>query len=316
MNKTHGMMRRRTLAITRLACMVPAMPQSKPFWLILAPSIFLVLWSGGFAVAKLGVSHVEPITFLALRYVCVLALLAPLWLVLRPPLPRRPADWAHLALVATFIQVLYFGLCYLSFRQGTSAGVVAIIVCLQPILAGLIAPRFVGEQVGGLRWLGLVLGLAGAATVIAARSTLDGGNMLGLTFAFLGLLGMTAGTLWEKRFGVSHHPVTSNLVQYAVAAAITLPWAWATETMAVTWTMPLIAAMAYLVIGNSIISMSLLLAMIRAGEVSRVSSLFYLVPPLSALIAWPVLGESMPPLAWAGFALAAFGVAMASRKRA
>jgi drug/metabolite transporter (DMT)-like permease len=275
------MMRRRTLAITRLACMVPAMPQSKPFWLILAPSIFLVLWSGGFAVAKLGVSHVEPITFLALRYVCVLALLAPLWLVLRPPLPRRPADWAHLALVATFIQVLYFGLCYLSFR-----------------------------------WLGLVLGLAGAATVIAARSTLDGGNMLGLTFAFLGLLGMTAGTLWEKRFGVSHHPVTSNLVQYAVAAAITLPWAWATETMAVTWTMPLIAAMAYLVIGNSIISMSLLLAMIRAGEVSRVSSLFYLVPPLSALIAWPVLGESMPPLAWAGFALAAFGVAMASRKRA
>ena len=127
------------------------------------------------------------------------------------------------------------------------------------------------------------------------------------------LLAITAGTLWEKRFGKSHHPVTSNAVQYLAGLAGTLPFALAFETFSFEWNIPFAAALAYLVVGNSIIAMSLLLAMIRAGEVSRVSSLFYLVPPISALMAWPLLGEAMPPLGWAGFALAAAGVLLASR---
>ena len=128
------------------------------------------------------------------------------------------------------------------------------------------------------------------------------------------LFGITAGTLYEKRFGVSHHPVTSNMIQYAVGAAFTLPIAWLTEDIHMVWNGEFIAVLAYLVIGNSLLAMSLLLAMIRAGEVSRVSALFYLVPAFSALFAWPLLGEAMPPLAWAGMALAGAGVAMVSRK--
>jgi drug/metabolite transporter (DMT)-like permease len=127
------------------------------------------------------------------------------------------------------------------------------------------------------------------------------------------LLAITAGTLWEKRFGRNHHPVTSNLIQYAAGLAGTLPLALAFESFSFEWNLPFAGALAYLVIGNSIIAMSLLLAMIRAGEVSRVSSLFYLVPPIAALMAWPLLGEEMPPLGWAGFALAAAGVALARR---
>jgi drug/metabolite transporter (DMT)-like permease len=291
------------------------MSPKKPLWLILAPVIFLLLWSGGFSVAKLGLKHVEPLSFLSLRYASVLVILLPLFVLMRPPLPKRRAEWGHLLVVGVLIQSVYFGLSYIAFDLGVSAGGVAIIVCLQPILVGLIAPHFAGERVGLLRWAGLALGLAGAATVIAARSSIAAESIPGIIAAILALLGITAGVLWEKRFGLNHHPVVSNTVQYAGGLAGTLPFALALEHFDFDWgNAEFLAAWAYLVIGNSIIAMTLLLAMIRAGEVSRVSSLFYLVPPISALIAWPVLGESMPPLGWAGFALAALGVAIASRK--
>ncbi len=288
------------------------MPQ-RPLWLVAAPVIFLLLWSAGFGIAKLGLQHAEPFTLLALRYVCVLLVLIPIALVLRPPVPS-PRGIADVAIVGFLIQVVYFGLCYAAFKMGVSAGTVAIIVCLQPILVALSAPSLVGERISRKGWIGLALGLAGAAIVIMSRSSMGAERNLGIGLAFLALIGITVGTLYEKKFGVSHHPVMSNLIQYAVAAAITLPAAWATEGMAVAWNWEFAAILAYLVLGNSLLAMSLLLAMIRVGEVSRVSALFYLVPALSALFAWPLLGEPVPPLAWAGMALAGLGVALVSAK--
>lgn len=289
------------------------MTLNKPLWLLAAPVIFLLLWSGGFSVAKLGISHAEPLSFLSLRYACVCALLAPLVITLRPPLPQKKMDWVHLAIVGVLIQTFYFGLSYLSFKAGVSAGGVAIIVCLQPILVGLIAPRFTREKVSLLRWAGLALGMAGAATVIMSRSSVELEHPLGVAAAVGALFAITAGTLWEKRFGKSYHPVVSNSVQYLAGLAGVLPAAMMFETFQFTWSLPFLGALAYLVIGNSLVAMSLLLAMIRAGEVSRVSSLFYLVPPISALMAWPLLGEAMPPLGWLGFGLAALGVMLARR---
>ncbi len=288
----------------------------KPLWLVAAPIVFLLLWSAGFGVAKLGLRYAEPFTFLTLRYGIVIALLLPMYFAWRPPLPASAREWGHLAMVGFLIQAVYFGMCYVAFKAGVSAGGVAIIVCLQPILVGLVAPRLVGERVNALRWTGLALGLAGAATVIVSRSTIEAENPLGVAAAFLALLGMTGGTLWEKQFGAGGHPLVANLLQYAVGAACTLPLAWLTETMAVSLNFEFAASLAYLAIANSIISMTLLLAMIRVGEVSRVSSLFYLVPPFSALIAWPLLGEALPAAAWLGMAMAAMGVALASRTAA
>ncbi|AZL59695.1 DMT family transporter [Tabrizicola piscis] len=284
---------------------------SRPM-ILAAPFLFLVLWSAGFAVAKLGLEHAGPFTLLALRYAIAVLVLLPLLAVLRPPIPKGRAA-LDIAVTGFLIQVLYFGLCYIAFRSGVSAGGVAIIVCLQPILVSLIAPRLVGESISRLRWLGLGLGLAGALTVILARSGIAAEPPLGILAAVGGLIGMTAGTLYEKRFGVSQHPVPTNLIQYAVGAAFALPLAIATEGLAADWTPELFGVLAYLIIGNSLISITLLLAMIRAGEVARVSALFYLVPPLAALFAWPLLGEAMPPLAWAGMALAAAGVTLARR---
>jgi drug/metabolite transporter (DMT)-like permease len=220
------------------------------------------------------------------------------------------------AVVGFLIQVVYFGLCYVAFKSGTSAGAVAIVVCLQPILVALIAPRFVGERISARGWAGLALGLGGAALVILSRQSVATEGMFGIICAAFALLGITSGTLWEKRFGVTHHPITSNLIQYAVGAAFCVPMAWASESFVIVWNLEFAAVLFYLVVANSLLAMSLLLAMIRAGEVSRVSALFYLVPPLSALFAWPLLGEVMPPLGWAGMALAAVGVALVSRQKA
>ena len=290
------------------------MPEGTPRWLRAAPAVFVVMWSAGFSFGALGLAHAEPLTLLALRYGLVLAVLIPVALVLRPPLPATAAAWGHLAVVGFLLQAVYFGLLYSALALGASAGSTALITSLQPILVALLAPRLVGEgRVDARRWVGLALGLIGAVVVIVARSAVEVTNVGGLVLAGLALGGITVGTLYEKRFGVSHHPVPANLVQYAVGLAGTLPIALLFEDLHVDWTGELAVSLAYLVLGNSLVAVTLLLAMIRHGEASRVSALFFLIPPLAALIAWLLLGEPMPPAAWPGLALAALGVALATR---
>jgi len=290
------------------------MPPNRPLWLIAAPAVFLFLWSGGYAVAKVGLQFTGPMTLLTLRFGLVVVLMAILFVVLRPPLPKTRAEWAHLAMVGFLIQAVYFGMCYLAFHAGVAAGTVALLMSLQPVVVALIAPRWAGESVGRNQWLGLILGLVGCAVVITVRSNVEAPSLFGFTYAFLGLAGIIGGSLWEKKFGLKHHPVTTNLIGYAAGLAGVLPLMLILENPQVNWTWEFTAALSYLVIGNSLIAVGLLLAMIRAGDVARVSALFFLVPPLAALIAWLLLGEVMPPLAWFGMGLAAIGVYLSTRK--
>jgi drug/metabolite transporter (DMT)-like permease len=282
-------------------------------FIVLAPALFLLLWSGGYAVAKIALKHVEPFTLLSLRYGAALAILLPLLLILRPPVPERAAELGHIMLVGFLIQGVYFGLSYMSFWLGVSAGAVALIVSLQPILVGVLAPLFVDERVTIWRWIGLVLGLAGAGLVIVSRSAVDASSAWGIVCAVGALFGMSVATIYEKRFGINAHPVTSNVLQYGIGFALLTPLALQIETYRVAWDLEFLGALAYLVIGNSLIALTLLLAMVRRGEASRVSALLFLVPPIAALIAWGLIGEVMPPLAWAGLGLAAAGVALATR---
>ncbi len=285
-------------------------------WAIsLAPFVFLLLWSGGYAFAKLGLQYAEPMTFLALRYACVLGLMVPLFIIVRPRVPQRAINWFHLAMTGLFMQAVYFGMAYLAFADGLSAGGVALIVSLQPILVAIAAPYFVSEIVSRYRWIGLALGLAGAVIVIGSRQEISTSSYIGVVFAVIGLVAMSAGSIYEKRFGLNQHPITASLVQFAVGLLVIAPIAYFRETMQISFTPELLWSLAYLVIGNSIIAVSLLLYMIRAGEVSRVSALLFLVPPVASLLAWFVLGEAMPPLAWAGMVLAGAGVLVASKSR-
>jgi drug/metabolite transporter (DMT)-like permease len=300
-------------ASTAAAAPTRGIPEASPLLMKAAPAIFLLFWSGGFAAGKIGLAYTGPMTFLALRYALVLLVLLPLVLFLRPPLPRTPGAWGHLLVVGFLIQGLYFALGYLALAMDISSGSVALILSLQPILVALAAPHTSGERVGRWAWVGLGLGLGGAALVILAKSAVEALPALGVLAAVGALGGMTVGTLYEKRFGIAQHPVTANTVQYAAGLAATLPLAFLIEDHSVEWSLPLGLSLLYVIVCNSLIALTLLLMMIRRGEVSRVSALFFLVPPMAALIGWLVLDEQMPALAWIGLALAAAGVALATR---
>ena len=292
-----------------------AVSKNQTMLLTFAPGIFVLMWSTGYVAAKFGLGYIEPLTFLALRFACVVSIMAVLFIVLRPPLPKTRSEWTHLAVVGFLLQSLYFGMCYQSFNAGLAVGTLALILSLQPIIVALVAPRWSGETVSWSRWLGLLLGLLGAGVVIVARSQIVAPSAIGFLFAVLALAGITGGSLWEKRFGVSHHPVTANLIGFCAGLLGIIPFMLVSETMMIEWSWPLLGSLTYLIIGSSLIGVGLLLAMIRAGDVARVSALFYLVPPLAAAFAWLVLDEAMPPVAWLGMVISAIGVFMATRNR-
>ena len=284
------------------------MPAPAPAWLKAAPALFLLLWSSGFVVLKVGLAYADPMTFLALRYACVVLLLLPLLLWLRPPMPRTAAEWTSLAVIGLLLQAGYFCCTYLALKLGMSAGGVALITSLQPILIGLLAPLIAQERVDARRWAGLALGVLGSILVIASKASVDLLAPGGLLFSVAALLCITGSTLYEKRFGRPVHPISANFVQYAVALLVAAPLALLLEPMRIEWTAPLLASLGYLVLCNSLVAITLLLAMVRHGEASKVSALFFLVPPCTAVIALLVLGEAIPKLAWPGMALAALGI--------
>lgn len=274
------------------------------------------MWSAGFTVAKIGIVDADPLTLLALRYACVVVIILPLFLWFKPALPKSGREWLHIAIVGILIQVVYFGTAYKAFELGASAGAVALITSLQPVFVALIIPMLTIETVSKRTWLGLLLGLLGSAIVILANTGVQLTTAMGLLFSVAALFAITLGTVWEKRFGVPQHPLTTNLIQYAIGTCCLLPLAWATESMHINWTIPFGFSLFYLVVCNSILAISLLIMMIRKGEATRVSALFFLVPPLSAFLAWLIINEPMAPAAWIGMGIAAMGVWIVSRNAA
>lgn len=279
-----------------------------------AGPLFILLWSSGFIFVRIALAYTDALTLLAVRYALVELVLLPLLVLLRPA-PPRGGEWVHLAMTGLLVQAGNFAFINLSLAHGLSAGASALIASLQPILVGLFAPFLAGETVSARRWLGLALGLAGAVGVILARSEVGGLPMLGLLFSVGALFSMTGGTLYERRYGTGVHPVVANMVQCGVGLVVSLPLAMWLEPMRFVPAPALLWAMGYLVVGNSLVALTLLLAMIRFGEASRVSALFFMVPPTTAVIAWLSLGEHLPPLGWAGMAVSAAGVAIVTLER-
>jgi len=283
------------------------------FWRA-APFIFVLFWSGGYSFAKLGLAHVEPMTMLALRYGLAALALSPLLLIRKPRWPAELRHWGYLALTGFLIQCLYFGLAYLAMKRDMNAGTTAIIMALQPILVAIFAPMISGRRGSPMLWLGLALGFAGAVIAITSQGSLGPSPRVAVVLALFALCGITTATLFEKWHGLTTDPVVGGIVQYAVGFAVLMPVAWLTESMVIDWQPEFVIALAYLVIANSIISISLFIALLQRGDATRISSLMYLVPPLAIGFAWLILGEPVTPLAVAGFVLSASGVHLVSRQ--
>jgi drug/metabolite transporter (DMT)-like permease len=292
---------------------LPPPAATRPLSRIGLPALFVFLWSTGFVGAKLGLPHAGPLTFLSLRFALVAALLVLLALATRAPWPRRPAEVAHYAAAGLLVHAVYLGGVYVGIARGVEAGVSALIVCLQPLLVAALAGLLLGERVRPRQWLGLALGLAGAALVLSRKLGHGGGDAWGALACVAGLLGITAGTVYQKRHCAGMDLRTGNVVQFAASALATGVPALLIEDNRIAWTGGFAFALLWLVVVLSLGAISLLYVLIRRGAASQVSSLFFLVPPTTALIAWPLFGETLGPPELAGMALAVGGVALASR---
>ncbi len=280
-----------------------------------APLLFLCLWSGGYVAARIAVHFCPPITLVAVRFVITLLIFLGLALALRAPWPRRWRDVLPIAVSGLLIQGFYFTGTYLSFARGMAAGPMALLLALQPVLTACVAAPLLGERVGPRQWLGLVLGLLGVALVLGTKLAAGVGTPAAVAWASVALVAITAGTLFQKRFCPVFDLWTGGVVQFLAAAAFAVPAALLLEAPEIAWTPAFGVALAYLVLGNSVVAISLLNLMIRKGEAARVTSLLYLVPGGAALLAWLLLGETMTGLALLGLLVGAGGVALVLARR-
>lgn len=279
------------------------------------PGIFVVLWSTGFIGAKFGLPYSEPATFLTLRLVIVATILGILALATHAPWPRSKMEFVHLSVAGLLLQGVYLGGVFASISHGVEAGVSALIVGIQPLLTAAVAGPFLGERVTRVQWLGLVLGLAGVALVVANKIGGGTGTAFGYALSIMALIGITIGTVYQKRFCPMIDLRSGNAVQFAVCAVMFLGFAAAFETRHVEWTGRFVFALTWLCLVLSLGAISLLYLLIRRGAAARVASLFYLVPPCTALFAYFLFGETLSVQALAGMGLAVIGVALVNIRR-
>ena len=274
------------------------------------PFLFVLLWSTGFIGARLGLPHIEPLTFLLTRYLIVIALITVMAVLTRAPWPTDGRIWLHVGVSGLLVHGIYLGGVFTAIARGLPAGVASLVVGLQPLLTAIAAGWLLGARVSARQWIGLLMGFAGVSLVVLDKI----GSQFGMTAllpALVALLGITAGTLYQKRFCPAFDWRSGAVIQFLPTAVLTAIAAALTEHMQVQWTGELVFALGWLVLVLSIGAISLLNWLIRHSQAVNLASLFYLVPPCTACIAWLLFGDTFSATALAGMVLAVAGVYLA-----
>jgi drug/metabolite transporter (DMT)-like permease len=278
------------------------------------PALFVLLWSTGFVGAKYGLPYAEPFTFLTVRLATAAVLLALIALALRSARPASRAQFGRASVAGLLLHAGYLGGVFYGISVGVPAGVAAVVVSLQPVLTAVAAARVLGERPSSRQWLGLVLGLAGVALVVgpgvAEAGSAEPLPPAGLAACLVALASGTLGTVYQKRHGDGIPLIWGTATQYAAAAVLLLAVAASTEDMSIRWTGEFVAAFVWLVVGLSLGAVLLLLLLLRRGTASGVSSLYYLVPPATAVEAYLLFGERVGGLSLVGIGVTALGVAL------
>jgi drug/metabolite transporter (DMT)-like permease len=272
-----------------------------------APGVFVVFWASGFIGAKFGLPYAEPLTFLALRMFGVVVLLGLFMLIAGARWPSREGVLDSYV-TGVLMHALYLGGVYISIAHGLPAALSALVVGLQPLLTSTIANRLLGERVVARQWAGLALGLAGVYLVVQDKATVGAATPLAWSGAVVGLIAITIGTVYQKRFGTGIDWSSGMFIQYAGAGILFALGAMAFETRTVRWTPEFLFALGWLVFVLSFGAVWLLYFLIRRAAATRVVSLFYLTPPVTALMAWSLFGERLAPLALVGMGVCVVGV--------
>lgn len=279
-----------------------------PLATIWAPALFVLLWASGYIAAKFTIGYAQPFTILLLRFGIVLAVMLPVALLGRA---RWPASWreaGHIAVVGVLLQAVYLGGIYAGLQRGVPAGVMALVMALQPIITATLVGPLLGERVTLRQWLGLLLGLAGVGLVLANKIHFDFDGWMGLGFSIIGVSGITAATLYQKRFCGNTDWRTGTILQYLAAAVVTAPITLAEGIGTISWTPTFLLALAWIVFVLAVGTYNLFIWLIRRNAAAKLTSLLYLVPPMTAVAGYVAFGETLGPLSLVGMALAAIGV--------
>jgi drug/metabolite transporter (DMT)-like permease len=278
------------------------------------PAVFVLIWSTGFVVARYGMPHAPPMSFLAWRYALSIAAFGAWIAFSRPAWPRTPSQWLHLSVTGVLIHAGYLGGVWAAVKAGISAGTVALIVGLQPLLTALwVSAAGTEHRIAARQWGGLLLGLAGLALVVWRKLGLGEVTAWNLALSLGALVSITLGTLYQKRFVQPCDVRTANTVQLMAAFAVTLPLA-ALEQESIRMHPEFVGAMAWSVLVLTLGGSSLLYLLIQRGAATRVTSLLYLVPPCTAVLAWALFGEELTGQVLVGLALTAIGVGLVVRE--
>jgi len=277
---------------------------------LLLPGLFVFLWSTGFIGSKVVMQYAPPLTFLALRFALAAIVLAPFLFILKTQWPTRFLDYVHSAIVGALVHAIYLGGVFWAISLGTGAGLSSLIVGLQPLLTLCLSVALLGERAGKLKIAGVLTGLVGFAVVIAGRTTINELSLDGLMLCGAALIAISAGTVYQKRITTGIQLLPGVFVQYIGAFIVTLPAALLLEPIKIEWNTEFVFATAWLVLVLSVGAVFLLMRLIRSSEAGNVASLFYLVPPLTAIEAWLLFSESLTMIAIGGMLLCVAGVAM------
>jgi drug/metabolite transporter (DMT)-like permease len=278
--------------------------------------LFIILWSSGFIGAKYGLPYAEPLTFLTIRMVMVVALLAAMVALgrLKRPLARPScAVIGHNVVAGLLVHGCYLGGVFTAIESGLPTGLVALIVSLQPVLTSTVANRVLGERVTPPQWVGLGLGVVGVYLVVHGKLTSGGTAWLAWPAITMALLGITAGTLYQKRFGGGIDWRAQFLIQYVAAGLLFGFGALLFETRAVVWNLQFAFALAWLVFVMSFAAIWLFYFLIKRNATTRLTSLLYLMPPVTALMGWSLFDERLAPLSLVGMAVCVVGVFLVNR---
>lgn len=292
--------------------MTPATPARGAGWLRAMPAVFVLIWSTGFIVARYGMPYAPPLKFLAVRFALSLACFAAWVALARVEWPKQRAQWGHLAVTGILMQAGYLGGVWAAVREGMGAGLIALLVGIQPVLTAVWL-SFTGGRITGRQWIGLGLGFAGLVLVVL-RKLGQGGEVSveTMALALMALVSITAGTLYQKRFVAPCDVRSASAVQMAAAVLVTLPFA-ALETDSIQWNLHSGGAMAWSVLALSLGGSSLLYMLIQRGTATAVTSLLYLVPPCTAVMAWLLFSEPITLVTVLGIGLTAVGVSLVVR---
>lgn len=277
------------------------------------PALFVLLWSSGFIGAKLGLPYCEPLTYLALRFACVVVLMLPVCWIARATWPADRYEAGHVLVAGALIQAGYLGGVFVAMSLGMPAGVAALIVGLQPILTAFLSEHMVNERASRRQWAGVILGFVGVLMVVWHKMSVGTVTWESAAASIVALVSITCGTLYQKRYCAHVDMRTNSLLQFVAALAVTAPLALMTETLEVNWTVQFVLALGWMVFGLSLGAVFLLFALIRRGAATAVASLLYLCPPVTAALAWLVFGEVYTLWSAAGMVVAAAGVWLAVR---